>query len=74
MNLHNLLQAQRNGYVGPAFGPKLADRNIRQFDEEVLQEGNMVIGLQMGSNMGASQSGMTPYGQGRQIYDPKIIK
>lgn len=34
----------------------------------------MVIGLQMGSNMGASQSGMTPYGQSRQIYDPKIVE
>ncbi len=47
---------------------------MREFDEEVLQEGNLVIGLQMGSNMGASQSGMTPYGQGRQIYDSKIVE
>ena len=50
----------------------MADKNVREFDEETLQEGKLVIGLQMGSNMGASQSGMTPYGQGRQIHDPKI--
>ncbi len=69
-----ILQARRNGYEGPEFGPKLAQRNVREFDEETLQDGNMVIGLQMGSNMGASQSGMTPYGQSRQIYDPKIVE
>lgn len=27
----------------------------------------------MGYNLGASQSGMTPYGQARQIYDPKFV-
>lgn len=29
------------------------------------------IGLQMGSNKGASQTGMTVYGLPRQVYDPK---
>ena len=28
----------------------------------------------MGYNLGASQSGMTPYGQARQIYDPKCFE
>uniref|UniRef100_A0A8C5JNW9 Calponin-1 n=1 Tax=Junco hyemalis TaxID=40217 RepID=A0A8C5JNW9_JUNHY len=31
----------------------------------------MTIGLQMGSNKGASQTGMTVYGLPRQVYDPK---
>uniref|UniRef100_A0A8U7NZA9 Calponin n=1 Tax=Corvus moneduloides TaxID=1196302 RepID=A0A8U7NZA9_CORMO len=31
----------------------------------------MTIGLQMGSNKGASQQGMTVYGLPRQVYDPK---
>lgn len=30
-----------------------------------------IIGLQMGSNKGASQQGMTVYGLPRQVYDPK---
>lgn len=65
------LQAQsREDYIGPSFGPKYAARNERQFDEKTIQEGNAVIGLQMGCNRGASQSGMTPYGLSRQIHDP----
>ena len=31
------------------------------------QAGQSVIGLQYGSNKGASQAGMTPYGASRQI-------
>ncbi|NWU27510.1 CNN1 protein, partial [Dyaphorophyia castanea] len=31
----------------------------------------LTIGLQMGSNKGASQQGMTVYGLPRQVYDPK---
>ncbi|NXL78894.1 CNN1 protein, partial [Leptocoma aspasia] len=31
----------------------------------------VTIGLQMGSNKGASQQGMTVYGLPRQVYDPK---
>jgi hypothetical protein len=65
--------AQKNNYEGPQFGPRYADKNVRDFDDEVIQEGNRVIGLQMGYNLGASQSGMTPYGQPRQIYDPKTV-
>ena len=33
-----------------------------------MREGQNVIGLQMGSNRGASQQGMTPYGKQRQVY------
>ena len=33
----------------------------------VFQAGQSVIGLQYGSNKGASQAGMTPYGATRQI-------
>merc|ERR1712062_857162 len=41
--------------------------NKRQFDEEVLKAGQSMIGLQYGTNKGASQAGMTPYGASRQI-------
>ena len=61
------VQAQKNGFEGPEFGPKFSENNPREFSEEVLQEGNKVIGLQMGSNLGASQAGMTPAGLPRQI-------
>lgn len=61
------LQAQKYGFDGPEFGPKFSENNPREFSEEVLQEGNKVIGLQMGSNLGASQAGMTPAGLPRQI-------
>lgn len=48
-------------------GVKIASENKRAFDEGVLKAGQSVIGLQYGSNKGASQAGMTPYGAGRQI-------
>ena len=51
----------------PAIGPKEATENKREFSEEKMLEGKKVIGLQMGSNKGASQAGATPYGLGRQI-------
>jgi hypothetical protein len=44
------------------------------------QAGQSVIGLQYGSNKGASQAGMTPYGASRQIrpegtyHGPNIYK
>ena len=61
------LQAQRKGYSGPTLGPKEATESKREFTEDQLREGQNVIGLQMGSNKGATQSGQTPYGLGRQI-------
>ena len=60
-------KAQANGYDGPVIGPKEAAANKREFTEDQLKEGQKVIGLQMGSNKGASQAGATPYGLGRQI-------
>uniref|UniRef100_A0A8C1NKA7 Transgelin n=1 Tax=Cyprinus carpio TaxID=7962 RepID=A0A8C1NKA7_CYPCA len=41
--------------------------NRREFSEEQLRQGQNMIGLQMGSNRGASQAGMTGYGMHRQI-------
>ena len=45
----------------------MATENKRAFDESVMKAGQSVIGLQYGSNKGASQAGMTAYGTGRQI-------
>ncbi|XP_053702134.1 transgelin-like isoform X1 [Synchiropus splendidus] len=44
-----------------------AQENRREFSDEQLNEGRNVIGLQMGTNKGASQAGMTGYGRPRQI-------
>lgn len=44
-----------------------SQENRRDFSEEQLSEGKNVIGLQMGTNKGASQAGMTGYGRPRQI-------
>ena len=59
--------AQRQGFNGPVIGKKLATENKREFDEATMKAGQSVIGLQYGSNKGASQAGMTAYGTGRQI-------
>jgi hypothetical protein len=56
------------GYSGPALGPKEAKAQKREFSDGQMQEGKNIIGLQMGSNRGASQAGMTPYGASRQIH------
>lgn len=63
VNLHQVViccmslarKAQAMGLRG--FGPKEADKNERNFSEEKLKAGQTVIGLQMGSNQGATQSG-----------------
>jgi hypothetical protein len=60
--------AQKNGFSGPRLGAKESTKQARGFDEaEQRKAGQSVIGLQMGSNRGASQAGMTPYGLGRQV-------
>uniref|UniRef100_A0A3P9CFS1 Transgelin n=1 Tax=Maylandia zebra TaxID=106582 RepID=A0A3P9CFS1_9CICH len=51
----------------PSWFHKKAQENRRDFSEEQLKEGQSVIGLQMGTNKGASQAGMTGYGRPRQI-------
>jgi len=59
--------AQKKGFDGPIIGVKVAQENKRLFSPEVMAECNKVIGLQYGSNKGATQAGMTAYGTGRQI-------
>jgi len=67
-NLYNLGgMTQKKGWSGPVLGVKVASENKRNFDDDVLKAGQSVIGLQYGSNKGASQAGMTPYGASRQI-------
>lgn len=50
------------------YGPKEADANKREFSEEQLAQGKNIIGLQMGSNKGASQAGQN-FGKARHIVD-----
>jgi len=59
--------AQKKSWEGPALGVKVASENKRNFDEDTLKAGQSMIGLQYGTNKGASQAGMTPYGASRQI-------
>ena len=61
-------QAPKVGYDGPTLGAKEADHAPREFSKETLQAGQAVIGLQMGTNKGASQSGMN-FGKTRSIHD-----
>ncbi|CAB1316304.1 unnamed protein product [Coregonus sp. 'balchen'] len=51
----------------PNWFHKKSMENRREFSEDQLNEGKSVIGLQMGTNKGASQAGMTGYGRPRQI-------
>lgn len=54
-------------YVSTDWCCRKAQGYRREFTEEQLRQGQSLIGLQMGSNRGASQSGMTGYGMHRQI-------
>ncbi|XP_029925522.1 transgelin-like [Myripristis murdjan] len=69
MALGSLAVTKNDGnYRGdPSWFHKKSQENRRDFSEEQLNEGKSVIGLQMGTNKGASQSGMTGYGRPRQI-------
>ncbi|XP_074648609.1 transgelin-2-like isoform X2 [Tubulanus polymorphus] len=49
-------------------GPKESQENKREFSDEQLRAGEGVIGLQMGTNKGASQAGQH-FGRPRQIRD-----
>ncbi|TNN88639.1 Transgelin [Liparis tanakae] len=64
MALGNLAVIKNDGcYKGdPSLFYRKAQENRRDFSEEQLTEGKNVIGLQMGTNRGASQAGM---GDGR---------
>ena len=69
LSIHALgRKAQTKGYTGPTLGPRESSANVREFSEEQLQAGKNVIGLQMGSNKGASQAGQS-FGKTRHIVD-----
>jgi len=55
-------------YDGPALGPQESTENKRQFTEEQINAGKGIIGLQAGSNQGASQAGQN-FGKTRSIVD-----
>ncbi|XP_029483826.2 transgelin-2-like [Oncorhynchus nerka] len=69
MTLGSLAVTRDDGtYRGdPNWFHKKSVENKREFSEDQLNEGRSVIGLQMGTNKGASQAGMTGYGRPRQI-------
>nr|ABW04145.1 smooth muscle cell-specific protein SM22 alpha [Epinephelus coioides] len=69
MALGSLAVTKEDGcYQGdPNWFHKKAQENRRDFSDDQLKEGKSVIGLQMGTNRGASQAGMTGYGRPRQI-------
>lgn len=55
-------------YEGPAIGPKMATKNERNFTEEQIRQGrDGTIGLQSGSNAGASQAGHGGMGNTRHM-------
>jgi hypothetical protein len=61
--------ALNKGFEGPAFGPKMAAENKREFTEEQLRAGrDGQVGLQMGSNKGATQAGLN-MGKPRSVHD-----
>ncbi|NWX23487.1 TAGL2 protein, partial [Aegotheles bennettii] len=55
------------GHADTCCAHRKSQENRRVFSEDKLKEGQSVIGLQMGTNRGASQAGMTGYGMPRQI-------
>lgn len=66
-------KAHSLGKPVPQLGPKEATENKREFTEEQLREGQNVIGLQMGSNKGASQAG-DHFGRPRQVAGSNVYK
>jgi len=58
--------AQKHNFKGPTLGIKLAEENHREFTEEQMRASEGMIGLQAGSNKGASQSGQS-FGQTRHM-------
>lgn len=61
-------KAQKNGFQGPTIGVKESESNPRNFSEDKLREGQTIIGLQMGTNKGANQTGVN-FGKTRSITD-----
>ncbi|ELT95893.1 hypothetical protein CAPTEDRAFT_176110 [Capitella teleta] len=67
--LQSLARKTKPGYSGPPdYWPKKAAKHVREFTEEQMKAGQNVIGLQMGTNKGASQAGMN-MGKSRMIID-----
>ena len=58
----------KHGYEGMCIGTKMADENVREFDDETLAAGKSVLGGQMGYTGGDSQSGMS-MGKTRKVCD-----
>ncbi|CAG7820253.1 unnamed protein product [Allacma fusca] len=65
--------AQKQGFNGPRLGVKVADKNLRNFSEEQISSGKTIIGLQYGSNKGATQSGMS-FGNSRKILPSEFMR
>eukprot|EP00057_Strongylocentrotus_purpuratus_P000821 XP_001183977.2 PREDICTED: myophilin-like [Strongylocentrotus purpuratus] len=61
-------KSQKLGNDLPCLGPEEASPNKREFTDEQLRAGEGVIGLEAGSNKGASQSGQN-FGKTRAIID-----
>jgi len=61
------------GLSVPSLGPKEATAQPREWSEEQLKEGQNIIGLQMGSNKGASQAG-DHFGRPRQVAGANVYK
>ncbi|XP_070649577.1 calponin-2 isoform X2 [Bos indicus] len=73
-NLSNFIKAMaktKGLQSGVDIGVKYSEKQERNFDDATMKAGQCVIGLQMGTNKCASQSGMTAYGTRRHLYDPK---
>ena len=58
--------AQKHGYKGPALGVKEAEGDPRNFSDKQMKKGDGIIGLQMGTNSGANQAGMS-FGKLRDV-------
>ncbi|KAK2086562.1 Calponin-2 [Saguinus oedipus] len=56
---------------GVDIGVKYSEKQELNFEDATMKAGQCVIGLQMGTNKCASQSGMTAYGTRRHLYDLK---
>jgi len=64
INLHK----KQFKFSGPAIGPKMSTKNERNFSEEQIRRNrDAVIGLQAGTNVGATQSGMGGMGNTRHM-------
>uniref|UniRef100_A0A8C2MP55 Calponin-homology (CH) domain-containing protein n=1 Tax=Cricetulus griseus TaxID=10029 RepID=A0A8C2MP55_CRIGR len=70
MNLGGLAVARDDGLLSgdPNWFPKKSKENPWNFSDDQLQEGKNVIGLQMGTNSGASQAGMAMGCQVSHLY------